>query len=457
MRVPNLPQSLPPPPWHWLAYCRAGFERDLACELSASLNLSQQPRHAIETTGFIVIPGATLKLLAATPVGRLTFARQLLLTSEAPVSLTSNDRVNPLMAALQSLLEALGIAGVTDCWVEHPDTNDGKAQSRAARAIEPRLVEALDAAGLIVGHARHRAHVLLTPDKTAWVAIADVSMAAHEPCGITRVRMPNEAPSRSTLKLAEAIQVFLGDAADRALQPDMRAVDLGAAPGGWTWQLISRGVRVAAVDNGALKGDLVDNAMVKHMRMDGFKYQPTVPVDWMVCDMVESPSRIATLVAKWLTARWARYVIFNLKLPMKKRQEEVARCRDIIESACEKAGLPLILQLKQLYHDREEVTGYATIPSRRDGGQHGGRFAHNTSAAQAAKQRERMPEIGNDNASSGRSKSKTTAHDIASPWAKKPPPKTKSPKTNKAKTKSPVAAKPRSGATGSSQKQKRRQ
>jgi 23S rRNA (cytidine2498-2'-O)-methyltransferase len=361
----------------WLAYCRPGFERDVGEELFARFHCRAES--IAENAGFVLAPGARLKTLSETAVASFTFTRQLVLTTATPVALPNNDRVNPILAALTSLLASLQIQHVTDCWIEYPDTNDGKALSRAAKAIEPRLHEALNAEGKIVGHAKYRAHIFLTPNKQAWVGVADMNLAAPDFLGIPRIRMPHDAPSRSTLKLAEAFQVFLGDSESSLLQPDMRAVDLGAAPGGWTWQLIGRGIRVTAVDNGDLKGDLVDNAMVKHMRLDGFKYAPNVPVDWMVCDMVESPSRIATLVAKWLTQGWARYIIFNLKLPMKKCTEEVARCEAIIGGACEEAGLPLSLQLKQLYHDREEVTGFATIPTKRS------QFAHNQNAASKAK------------------------------------------------------------------------
>jgi 23S rRNA (cytidine2498-2'-O)-methyltransferase len=90
--------------------------------------------------------------------------------------------------------------------------------------------------------------------------------------------------------------------------------------------------------------------------------------------MVEQPARIAILVAKWLANGWARYAIFNLKLPMKKRNEEVERCRQIIGEALEEAGRSYILQVKQLYHDREEVTGFVMLPSRKE------RFAHNVAA-----------------------------------------------------------------------------
>jgi 23S rRNA (cytidine2498-2'-O)-methyltransferase len=356
----------------WVGYCRAGFERDLARELVD--RLGGEVIEATENAGYVRVCAATNEVRFRVAVQDLTFARQLILTREAAVQLISNDRVTPIVDALQAFMVLHGIDHVVDCRVEYPDTNDGKALSRAAKAIEPRLRERLAANHQLVGYAKFRAMVFLTPDKQARIGLADLHLSANDPLGIPRFRMPPDAPSRSTLKLAEAIHVFLGSGQDEAMQPDMRAVDLGAAPGGWTWQLMQRGLRVTAVDNGALKGDLVDNAMVKHLRTDGFRYAPTVPVDWLVCDMVEQPARIATLVAKWLANGWARYAIFNLKLPMKKRHEEVARCREIIGEAMEEAGKSYILQLKQLYHDREEITGFVMLPNRK------ARFAHHLAA-----------------------------------------------------------------------------
>jgi 23S rRNA (cytidine2498-2'-O)-methyltransferase len=273
--------------------------------------------------------------------------------------------VNPCLEALEHLMSELGVNAVADCWVEYPDTNAGKEASRSAKAIEPRLVDALAERRRVSEQSDVRAHIFLLPDKTAYVGLTSLHVAGHDHCGIPRLRMPFEAPSRSTLKLAEAFQFFLGEDVEQLLTPEMRAVDLGAAPGGWTWQLVHRGLHVTAIDNGALKGELVDNALVRHLREDGFRYAPKVSVDWMVCDMVEQPSRIAKLVGAWLANGWCRYTIFNLKLPMKKRHEELERCREIIADAVAGTGKPLLFRAKQLYHDREEVTVFATLPSRR--------------------------------------------------------------------------------------------
>jgi 23S rRNA (cytidine2498-2'-O)-methyltransferase len=138
----------------------------------------------------------------------------------------------------------------------------------------------------------------------------------------------------------------------------MRAVDLGAAPGGWSWQVAQRGVRVTAVDNGALKGEVAQDPLVTHVRADGLSYRPRRPVDWMVCDIVDKPSRIAALAGRWLAEGHARRCIFNLKLPMKKRYEEVMRCIAIIGESLAAASVRGDLRVRQLYHDREEVTGY---------------------------------------------------------------------------------------------------
>ncbi len=135
----------------------------------------------------------------------------------------------------------------------------------------------------------------------------------------------------------------------------MRAVDLGAAPGGWTWQLVQRGIAVTAIDNGPLKGALRDDALVTHLREDAFHWRPRRAVDWLVCDVVDKPSRIAELVARWVADGAARRAIFNLKLPMKKRYDEVRDCMRRIDAI---VGAPRALAVRQLYHDREEVTAY---------------------------------------------------------------------------------------------------
>lgn len=70
--------------------------------------------------------------------------------------------------------------------------------------------------------------------------------------------------------------------------------------------------------------------------------------------MIEKPARVAGLIGDWVAAKLCREAIFNLKLPMKKRFEELETCRAIIEKKLATASI----RFKQLCHDREEVTGH---------------------------------------------------------------------------------------------------
>jgi 23S rRNA (cytidine2498-2'-O)-methyltransferase len=284
---------------------------------------------------------------------RLVFPRQMVRVTDL-LALPETDRVTPIVAALRPLGKRFAAL-----WIEMPDTNEGKSLSTLTKPLTPHLEKALKKAGVVFDDekAEERLHVFFVGGRACHVGVSAVANSSHWPMGIVRLRMPSAAPSRSTLKLAEALLEFL-DEKERAkrLAPGMTAVDLGASPGGWTYQLVQRGLMVLAVDNGPMDPALLETGQVKHRRDDGFHFRPADPVDWMVCDMVESPSKIARIAAKWIAEGWCGETVFNLKLPMKKRWEEVERCRGIIDEALGGGGY--YLRMKQLYHDREEVTAY---------------------------------------------------------------------------------------------------
>lgn len=101
----------------------------------------------------------------------------------------------------------------------------------------------------------------------------------------------------------------------------------------------------------------MDTGQVTWLREDGFKFRPTCSnISWMVCDMVEKPAKVAALMAQWLVNGWCRETIFNLKLPMKKRYEEVSHNLAYIQAQLDEHGINAQIQARQLYHDREEVT-----------------------------------------------------------------------------------------------------
>ncbi len=371
-----------------VAQCRAGFEAEAAADLAAVADAAGATV-AVEAqpgSGFVVgrpQPFDTQRwpkaLAAAPPV----FVRSLFcgsgphrIVAETPTR-GRPDRVAPLAALLATLAREARLPGVPspargpatfgELRLETPDTNDGKELSGLCRAVEAPLAAALHAAGTLppaapaaAGRPLPALHVFFVDGANVYVGASAPPWGSRWTMGIPRLRMPRGAPSRSTLKLAEAIVTFLGEREPALLHAGMRAVDLGAAPGGWTWQLVERGLRVTAVDNGPLKGGLADDPLVRHLRVDGLAYTPPRPVDWLVCDIVLQPSRIAALVARWIARGQARHAIFNLKLPMRKRYDEVQRCRAVVAEALAGTRAGGTLGLRQLYHDREEVTGFAS-------------------------------------------------------------------------------------------------
>jgi len=281
---------------------------------------------------------------------QLIFPRQW--ARGAYVSLPESDRISVLLEALAEY----PVCG--SLWLEVVDTNDGKELSTFCKKFEAPLRKALLKAGRLVDDAK-KPRLLLTfkSGREVFAGIAEADNQAMWPMGIPRLKFPREAPSRSTLKLEEAWHHFIPrEQWDQRLAPGMTAVDLGAAPGGWTWQLVNREIRVTAVDNGPMAESLMYSGFVVHQRADGFTFRPRHPVHWMVCDIVEKPARTAAMIETWLGEGLCREAVVNLKLPMKQRYAEVRRLLDRIESGLVERGLKVSIGCKQLYHDREEVT-----------------------------------------------------------------------------------------------------
>lgn len=340
-----------------LLYCRAGFEKECAAEIqdqAAALGCYGYCRSQPDSGWLLFEAYQGAAGLDRLRFADLVFARQLIRDPiELPVC-DPNDRLTPLLATLHGQHWQFG-----ELRLEYPDSNPGKALSPLARSLRRLLAQRLTAADGYQPAATGMAvlHVFLSASTTIVVGMSTPGNNSPWPNGIPRLKLARAAPSRSTLKLEEALLLLLTPAErERRLRPGMTVVDLGAAPGGWSWQMVRRGLTVTAVDNGALAGTLLASGRVRHVQADGFRYQPPRPVDWLLCDMVEQPRRIAALMVDWLAAGWCRQAVFNLKLPMKKRYQEVRHCRQLIEQSLDAGRYQL--RLRQLYHDRQEVTAY---------------------------------------------------------------------------------------------------
>lgn len=161
--------------------------------------------------------------------------------------------------------------------------------------------------------------------------------------GQRRMADDPQAPSRSYLKVEEAYAV-LGIAPGEG----ETVVDLGAAPGGWSYSAAKRGAKVVAVDNGPLKGGALGHPLISHRAEDAFKFQAD-KTDWLFCDMVEDPDKVIELIGRWLSRRLCRRFIVNLKfgrldpLPLLRRAKA-------LDAYCS------VMRARHLFHDREELT-----------------------------------------------------------------------------------------------------
>lgn len=168
--------------------------------------------------------------------------------------------------------------------------------------------------------------------------------------GQRRMQMDSKAPSRSYLKIEEAYGIL-------GYQPGKgeTVIDLGAAPGGWSYSALKRGARVIAVDNGPLKGAVKNHPNLVHHQENALSYRlpAGVTADWLFCDVLDQPDRILNVIHKWVERRGCRRFVVNLKFGRTDPIPLLAKARD------SKTGLSShcpLLKIRHLYHDREEMT-----------------------------------------------------------------------------------------------------
>jgi 23S rRNA (cytidine2498-2'-O)-methyltransferase len=349
-------------------YCRPGFEKECGAEIQekASWNEMYGYLELVKNQGIVYFHLNKSEhgeaLMAKLPLKRLIFTRQWFVTLTDKIALPDYNRV-------EAITESLGKEWqYADLRMEMPDTNEGKELSKFCRKLAVPLRQGLrkqkilsekgDKDGAIL-------HALFLSGQEVILGFSLHENNSPHVMGIPRLKFPHQSPSRSTLKLDEAFLFFIPkNDWEHRLTSGMNAVDLGSAPGGWTYQLVRRGMMVTAIDNGPMAESLMQTGQVKHKMMDGFKYIPMKQnVHWLVCDMIEKPTRVAKLMAKWLVNGYCKEAMFNLKLPMKGRYQQVNDDLQIMKDMFNEYNVKYELFAKHLYYDREEVTVHARLLS----------------------------------------------------------------------------------------------
>jgi 23S rRNA (cytidine2498-2'-O)-methyltransferase len=166
--------------------------------------------------------------------------------------------------------------------------------------------------------------------------------------GVRRFAKDKGQISRAEFKLLEAIEQF-----GLSLPARGRALDLGAAPGGWTRVLRQKEQLVTAVDPGQLHESLRKDTAVRHLPITAEKYLTQYPDSY---DLIVNDMRLDARDSSRLMVAYAPYLyphgdgIMTLKLPSASPQDPLNHALNILRQAYQ------VVQVRHLFHNRFEVT-----------------------------------------------------------------------------------------------------
>ncbi len=197
---------------------------------------------------------------------------------------------------------------------------------------------------------------------TAYLGISAVEdNLSSWPGGARHFAQTPEQISRAELKLLEALEVF-----GITLTEGERVLDLGAAPGGWTRLLLDAHLSVIAVDPANLDPRLSRRAGLEHYRGYAENYlqealRKRTRFDMIVNDMrMDAHEAARTLDKAAACLRTDGIVISSLKLPHETPEiHPLTTLNEALRILRKRYGL---VQVRQLFHNRQEVTVVAAQP-----------------------------------------------------------------------------------------------
>lgn len=149
-------------------------------------------------------------------------------------------------------------------------------------------------------------------------------------------------PNRAYLKLWEALTV-----AGTRPGPGDLCLDLGSAPGGWSWVLQKLGSRVISVDKAPLDPAIAKLPNLDYRAVSAFALEPAAigHVDWLFSDIICYPARLLGLVETWLASGLVRNFVCTIKFQGKTDMQMAQRFLAIPGS-----------RLTHLFHNKHELT-----------------------------------------------------------------------------------------------------
>jgi 23S rRNA (cytidine2498-2'-O)-methyltransferase len=190
--------------------------------------------------------------------------------------------------------------------------------------------------------------VVLTPEQgflgVSWAADNLSDWAG----GARRFKREEGQISRAEFKLLEALELFGLETPAGGL-----ALDLGAAPGGWTRVLRTRSMRVVAVDPGDIDSRLAADPEVRHECQTAETYLRTAQerFDVILNDMrMDAIDSARTMVRASDLLQLGGWAVMTLKLPKRSLAKTAAAAIEVLRRRYDVIGA------RQLFHNRNEVT-----------------------------------------------------------------------------------------------------
>ncbi len=184
------------------------------------------------------------------------------------------------------------------------------------------------------------------------------------PGGARHYAQTSEQISRAEFKLLEALETFAVH-----LPSQGRALDLGAAPGGWTRLLLEAGLHVVAVDPANLDPRLNGLPHLEHYRGYAETYIEDAIKRKRRFDVIVNDMRMDARDASRLLGQSAQclrpegFVVSVLKLPHETHEiQPLATLREALNILKKDYN---IVNTRQLFHNRQEVTVIAAQPLSR--------------------------------------------------------------------------------------------
>ena len=131
-----------------------------------------------------------------------------------------------------------------------------------------------------------------------------------------------DPPGRAYLKLWESFTLL-----EKKPGPGDLCIELGAAPGSWTWVLAKTGCHIFSLDKAPLAEHIGTLPNVEHCLGSGFALTPDLigSADWLFSDMICYPSRLYSLVTQWIEAGAMQHALCTIKFQSATDHEMLAK------------------------------------------------------------------------------------------------------------------------------------